>query len=531
LLLLKWPILHNFNWFAFWDFGAYLVTHYLLRLGYLPVTDFGWQYGLLPLLLQELWFHFMAASPASMVVLSIPVALLFTIAIARFTNLESRAAGHALMLISFPIIVPLLVDLPQALEPALLAVGLLLQARGKRAQSLAFATAACFTKPSMAYLYGLVLLIFIVVDLHRRDRISIASLARALRPAVLTGLGLTLLLGITDGWIALFSSLLPLAGSQVYRALHFGWSGALLGWFYFPGVRPAYYLGTPIAFWLLSTFYLIGALVLTGWRILQNRIPAPGNYEIVLTCALLHLGFVALFYGSAASWIYYAYILVMGVVATDAWSPHLARVVWGLCALAVIGNYAALKSSILDWKTMKQSSVTAGLFALPAESAEWEQVTSVVKGKNPALFTWTGGAAVLFPWLRKPVAAPMVPGLATRREIHDEVQELRSANAVIVPTLEFGNPITNWPGPEFQNVLDNSKLVFKGVYFEVYERATSSGGTGGQVRGSGSRRLIGTLFRQRMPNQGIEAGWTDDVCYFERSTYPQLTPEVWVSGY
>jgi hypothetical protein len=120
---------------------------------------------------------------------------------------------------------------------------------------------------------------------------------------------------------------------------------------------------------------------------------------------------------------------------------------------------------------MEQSSVTAGLFALPAESAEWARVTSLVKDKNPALFTWDGGAEVLFPWLRKPGGAFIVPGEATDTEIQDKVQELRSAKAVIIPTIpEFGNSITRWPGPEFQRALEDTTLVFKGTYFDVYER-------------------------------------------------------------
>ena len=349
-------------------------------------------------------------------------------------------------------------------------MGLLLQAQGKRSQSLAFATAACFTKPVMGYFYGLVLLIFIVVELRREGRLGIAGLSRALVPTVLTGLGLVFLLGTTFGWSALVRSLLPLNGAEAYRVLHYGWSAiALL--FYFPGMRLTYYLGTPTIFLLCATVYLVAATVRVSWRILQHRIGAPDTYEIVLTCALLHLAFLGFFYGAPASWTYYAYILVMGVIATAGWSPASARVLWGLCILAAIGNYGSFKSSIIAWRTMKQSSVTAGLFALPAESAEWSHVTSMVIDKNPELFTWDGGAEMLFPWLRRPVGAFIVPGEANGNEIRGKVQQLRTAKAVVIPTIpELGNPVTTWPGPEFQTALDNATLIFKGVYFEVYER-------------------------------------------------------------
>jgi hypothetical protein len=480
LCLLEWPLLYNFNRFAFWDWGGHLVAHYLVHHGYMPVTDFSWQYGLLPLFLQELCFHLVAANPATFIILSIPCALVFTIAIGRFTNLETNTAGHALVLLSLPFMLALGADLPHALEPALLSVGLLLQARGLRSQSLAFATAACFTKPTMAYLYGLVLLIFIILELHREGKLGKAGILRALAPAALTGLALTFLLGMTFGWIALVRCLLPLTGAHIVRALHFGWSGNAWQLFYFPGIRPSYYVGTPITFWLCATFYLIGAASFAVWRILRRKIAPPGSYEIVLTCALLHVGFLGLFYGPPASWTYYAYILVMDVLATAAWSPAATKIVWSLCILAAIGNYGSFKTSIIAWRTMTQSSVTAGLFALPAESAEWSRVTSMVSDKNPELFTWDGGAELLFPWLGKPVGAFIIPGGATDKELQHEVQQLRSAKAVIIPTIpELGNPLTNWSGPEFQNVLDHTTLVFKGVYFEVYERAATAGATGG----------------------------------------------------
>ena len=54
---------------------------------------------------------------------------------------------------------------------------------------------------------------------------------------------------------------------------------------------------------------------------------------MVLTCALLHLGFIGFFYGSPSSWANYAYIPVMGVAATDTSSRASAEFVSGLCIL------------------------------------------------------------------------------------------------------------------------------------------------------------------------------------------------------
>jgi hypothetical protein len=273
-------------------------------------------------------------------------------------------------------------------------------------------------------------------------------------PAACTGLCLELLLGLKFAWTALFTSLLPLTGAKAYQKLQLGWSGKAWVLFYFPGVRPTYYIGAPIGIYLFATFYLSAATVLASWRILQNRIGAPPNYEIVLTCALMHVGFLGLFYGFPSSWTYYAaYILVMGVAASDAWSPAAVKFAWGLCILALIGSYRAVKSSIVAWKTMKQSDVTALLFASSTQSAEWNHVISSMNDENQALFTSDGGAELPFSWLQKPICA-LVSRVATNSEVQLKVQQLRSAKAVIIPTiLEFRNPITTWSGPEFQTVL------------------------------------------------------------------------------
>ena len=472
MCLLKWPRLYNFDRFAFWDWGAYLVAHYLTQQGKLPVTDFGWQYGLLPLLLQELWFHVLPAGPASFLILSFPCALVTTLAIGRFANQESRASGYALVIASLPFVVGF-GDLSHYLEPTLLSVGLLLQAQRKRERSLAFATAACFTKPSMGYLYGLIVLSLIVADLKRQGRLKVTSLASALAPAAGTGLVLTVLLVAAFGWIPLISSLLPLTGARNYRLLHYG-LGALLKLIDLPGLRLGYYIGTPVTFLVCATLYITASVAVVGWRALRDKTHAPGNYEIVFTCTLLHLGFLGFFYGSPASWFNYVYILVMGVVATDAWTRINSRIVTGLCVIATIANYSVFAASVEAWKTMQRSPVTAGLYASPSESKEWNYVASMVSKDKPVLYTWAGGAEVLFPWLPKPLGAFIEPGEATDSEIQHKVEQLRSAKTIIIPNIPgIGSPLTNWQGPEFKTVLDNTKVVFRGNYFEVYERTVA----------------------------------------------------------
>jgi hypothetical protein len=470
LYLLRWPLLYNFNSFAFSDSGAYLVAHYLFQRGYQPLTGFGWQYGLLPLFIQELVFRLFGASPATLLCLTIPCALIVAVVMGRIALLEGGTAGRILVILSLPLMLAFQPDLPHSLEPALLSLGLLSQAKGHHGRALAFAAAACFTKPSMGYLYGLVLLLFVLfhsteLTAPPRFRDQMPSLV----PAVCTAFGLSLLLSMTFGWKSVSTSLLPMSGARAYRALHLGWSGVAKELLYFPGVKLGYYIGTPVVFWVIATAYLTAAAGVT-WTIAKSVTDRTTNREMILTCATLHWGFIALFYGFPASWTYYTYVLVAGIIATEAW-PVAGAVIGALCIFAALANYSVIRSALSAWQTMETDSATAGLFTVPGERAEWHYVVSLTKRDQPALFTNCGAAPLLFPWLSAPAGAFIVAGVATGSELLREKQMLRTASAVIVPAIPgLGNSLKVWPGAKFSDVLEDKTRVFKGTYFEVYKR-------------------------------------------------------------
>lgn len=57
------PIGLAFDFWAFDDQGANLTAQYLLSHGYRPGTDFGYHYGLLPLLWGRIWFDVFGLTP------------------------------------------------------------------------------------------------------------------------------------------------------------------------------------------------------------------------------------------------------------------------------------------------------------------------------------------------------------------------------------------------------------------------------------------------------------------------------------
>jgi hypothetical protein len=325
----------------------------------------------------------------------------------------------------------------------------------------------------MAYLYGGVLIAWIARDAYC-DCWPAKRLGRELAPAIIAGGGIVPLLAASFGWSAVAQSLWPSDGARAYRILHYGWGGAGRGLFYFHGVRRAYFIGTPVTFWVLGTLALTGAaawLMSHGSAVRRQR-PVPA--EIVITCGLLHLGFISLFYGAAASWTYYPYILVIGLaVMSD--MPGWSKVAGSLCVLAALANFGSFKAGVAAWREMIRTPDTAGLFAPAAETAEWRQAAALAAGKRTVVCSWVGAAGLLVPWIERPKVAFLVPGVVHDDELRVAVAQLESANLVIVPTIRgLGNPVDDWPGEELRAALNRRHPVLNGGYFQVLGERSAS---------------------------------------------------------
>jgi hypothetical protein len=142
---------------AFGDRGDFLSISYLVAHGSRPAIDFGYHWGLVPIMLARLWFALFGATPQANEAIMVVCALLVAIGIARMAAaLRIGTLGIVLLVVALPFAFPTF-TLTYALEAALLSNALAEQAAQKRSTALALATAACFVNPSMAYIYGFVL--------------------------------------------------------------------------------------------------------------------------------------------------------------------------------------------------------------------------------------------------------------------------------------------------------------------------------------------------------------------------------------
>ncbi|MEA2647984.1 MAG: alpha,6-mannosyltransferase, partial [Candidatus Binataceae bacterium] len=263
--------------FAFGDRGSWLVVQYLVAHGYRPTIDFGFPYGLLPILFGRAWFAIFGLTPRAFDAAMVAGGLAMAFGMARFANaMRLNRVGQILVIVALPIAIQSgLPSLSHLLEAVLLCLAIGEHAQGNRGTALALTTAACFAKAALGYLYGFLLILLIVAACWRRDeanaraRFDWIALRRTLMPAIITGLLLLAIVGAVFGARPLLASLLPLNGMKIYPSLHFGFFTPWSRTFWDPRVAPiGIYFATPAPFWLFSTIWLALAGLFAGWNLL-----------------------------------------------------------------------------------------------------------------------------------------------------------------------------------------------------------------------------------------------------------------------
>ena len=469
----------SFFMFAFGDRGSWLVVQYLTAHGYRPTIDFGFPYGLLPIVVGRAWFGMFGLTPAAFKLAMVAGGLAMAFGMARFASaMRLSRIGQALMIVALPMAIQSsLPSLSHLLEAVLLCLALGEHSRGNRGAALALATAACFAKPALGYLYGFLLLALIVAACRRRgeagdkSKMDWHALGWTLMPAAVTGAILLVVLGSVYGVRPLLASVLPLNGMQIYQTNHFGFFTPWSRTFWDPTDRAiGDYLGTIAPFWMGSTVWLALAALGAGWRLLRTP---EGEFrrrdEIIFCCGVLQTLFVLRFFGPPASWTYYPYLLVMGVAATSAVSIVPALVAFALAVVALVPQLAYLGSAAVQWKTSARSPVTAGLWADSSERAEWAIVERLVAGRRAVAVSIAGCAPLLAPNFERPIGAYLAPAATTPAEVERTIARIKTAEMVVRPASEsIGDPISFWP--EMTRALGELEVVWKGRVYQVCRR-------------------------------------------------------------
>ena len=193
--------------------------------------------------------------------------------------------------------------------------------------------------------------------------------------------------------------------------------------------------------------------------------------EMVFSCALLHLAFIFLLYATAASWLYYSYLLIAGAAAVPIDKP-LRR--GAFCAIVVIAAgtyYGVIRYSISAWRSSSRAPVTANLWSSAQMQDEWSRVLALSNGRRAAILHYSGAVEILYPEFERPTGTYFMEGLMSAAEIQLEAVRIESAD-VVVTTSDPLNP--GWNArtvtPETERALAQFKRTEQSTYFSIYER-------------------------------------------------------------
>jgi len=468
VLLMVWSTPNErFTRFAYCDSGTDLTIQNLLGRGLVPTVDFGYIYGLLPLLINKFWQALFGANPAACRAAALVCNLATAWGMGRFAStMKVGKAGVALILFAMPdILLTSTFVLVHVLEQALLINALAFQTRGKRGVSLAMATACLFVKPSMAYLYGLMLLITIAMIEPRRWR-------HLLAPAAVTGVLLGTLLAAIYGLGPLLTTLTPGAGMEVYKQSRHGFfHGVGRDFWYISGGGLRDYFRYEVGSWLVGTFLLIGGGLFSLVQIVRRS--AARTDEIVLTCTIEHLAFILIFFGNRWTWVYYYAVMILGLAAMASRGKRHAAVIAVLALLVLAGGKVKFEMTAKLWRTEHTDAETFHLNASGAERSEWRKVLDLAKDHHPVvLLAECDGATVLTPGVFEPPAGTyFVPGHPLPSEIRRKADQLAKAQTIVVARAggDLGRGgYDSWP--EIALALDGTEIIFEGNLFRVERR-------------------------------------------------------------
>jgi hypothetical protein len=500
LLLARLPIALDFKLFAFYDQGSALRADRLVAGGLVPTVDFGFSYGLLPLALGRAWFTLFGRTPtAYWLFMTVGMAGMVW-GLVRFGHaMNFGRAGWVLLAVTLPYAIPAsYLHLTHPVEACLLIHALADVAAdshgrsgrwGGKPRALALVTAAAFAKPSMAYVAGFFLTVWLAIDgLRRRPEGGLARAVTPFLPAAAVGIALGLAMAGLFGAEAVNNTLLPLTGAKSYKAAHFGFFTGIGQTFWRPSSPSlVYYLFTEAGFWLAASLLVVAGAAAAAVRgALRKTVPAGAGVLAVL--AALHVVFVCAFFAWQGSWVYYSYLLMMAVAALPTVFRPAPRWAFGTgVVVAVLGLGYQWGMVTAEWAFKDRPPALGRLWIYADQRGRWEDLLAQLRavegagGSGKAYVLGNGdlagmqGVAEAGPGGRfeMPPSWFLSPALPTPREVERINADLRRAPAV-VRFKELGD-LDPFLFPEFQPELAAFQLDWENDWFMLYTRQPGRG--------------------------------------------------------
>lgn len=466
-LAFQLPGVASFQKFCFYDEGAWIHLVQQVAHGAVPTIDIGYSYGSLPLILSRVWFALFGYSAWAFIAFVTTCNLAAAWGFAQILSATGATWKRTLLacLILPLAIMPNAYSLMHPLEMALIVLALAQLARARYATALSFATLTLLTKPSMAYVLGLVLLL-LAAWIGRYGRRFWRVLALPAVVGVIALAGTILILGLHPA----LANILPLKAAAAYDKMGFGiFRAGLVFWFHpgGPGELFDHYLLHPAAFWIVATFtlWILGLLALA--RVALRR-PRPSD-PLLATLALLHAAFVFKFYGWEGSWTYYSYLPVLGVLV-GLRNPRRQWLFYTLIGLGALGLFGRYQESFGRWWGMHRASDCGSLWLYQDELDESRRVRQLA-ATHHTLFLVHGILPDVWPEVRQPPVWFVSPGVLLDKEFDAIRQQLRASDLVVLYT-QYDPKQEAWAWEELatERAQFEDIPLWRGHFYTVYQR-------------------------------------------------------------
>ncbi len=441
LYALCWPQERSLDLWVFKDRGSFLNLDAMLdehlRLG----VDTFYCYGLLPVLLQRLLFEMFGRGSWPLIGCHFAYVLLM----AAVWTLIIRQLRQPLLwtlvaLSTVPIILWVNPNLPYVFVQLSIMFGLAFVLKGDLRTALAVSAIGCWSVPTVTLLFSAALLAAIGLQWWTTPNRSIASLIRALAPGALAYLGLGLALAAYFGWRSVVATALPLQGMAFYKSAHYGMFTSLLI-FLHPGDAPfrhwspwRYYLFDRATWWVLGSLMLVGLAGRAGYRTIEQRTAPSGNNLVVLLCAMIHVTFATLAYGSPTQHVIYDLIIVAGIVV------GLADLAPGALRNALLGIFVTV--SLLShssqagmmkwlWTTTRPQPDMANFYVGEGLRQAWADVLALSATHRAFMLSYSSGMQNYFPTVKVPPIWTVQMGEVTDGDKARLLEGIRQADLVI----------------------------------------------------------------------------------------------------
>lgn len=461
LQILHLPQDLDYSAFAFGDPGANLNVAYLVRHGYRPGVDFGHPYGLLEVLVVDLWFRLAGPTPLAYALLIFLLQVLMVAVLAEFVvSARLRTIPILFLAIALPIFLWVnFFNASHAIETLCLLAAITAHLKGRYDLALAAAAAAVLARPSLGYVYGAFLLSVVLLKIIRGRKLKASVL---LLPSVSTGC-LILLLAWRFGYSALLRTAFPRTGMANYRMLDYGFFRRGMAFWWPSPFTIHHYLGVP-GFWLLATggVILLGPIALL--RAGRADEPQQRKGEIVLAAAIVTFVwiFVAFSHQWIGGWILYLFFAVLAVSLLGDFFPRFGLALGLLILLALNAERHDVEASVTEWRATGTSTLFPHMFSSGDENQLLGQIFAVVRNHQTAVVQCSGAISLLHDGLGEPEGEFPLPGITMPQEASRMKSEVAAAEFVFIPMPPwYKSDTTIFYWPQYLDPNRHYRIVFQ----------------------------------------------------------------------